>query len=191
MSSIRTVIILVVALAVFACSPSPRTIKVYEKDGIKFSHFSNWRVTEDSPVEGNPNARSIDLEGPNEALVIFICLPASSSQTIEEFAASIAEGRVKEIEESLTVGPIKPAKVTKGTSARISGQVGSQQQNGIKQSFNINLLGQDVPHEATFFAVGNGRYRVFIMTQVASEDARDAYPAFDLSLGSFLIKELD
>ena len=191
MSSIQIVILSVVALAAFACSPSPRTIKVYAKDGIQFSHFSNWTITKDSPIEGNPNARSINLEGPNDALVIFICLPASSSQTLEEFAASIAEGRVKGIEEKFRVGAIKPAEVSKGTSAAISGQIGGQQQNGIKQHFSISLLGQDLPHEATFFALGNGRYKVIIMTQVASENARDTHLAFDLTLGSFLIKELD
>ena len=191
MSRIRIVIISVVALAAFACSPSSRTIKVYEKDGIQFSHFSNWIITEDSPIEGNSNARSIHLEGPNEALVTFICLPASSSQTLEEFAAAVAQGRAKGIEEKLGLGPIKPAEVSKGTSAAIRSHVGGQQQNGIKQHFNINLLGLDVPHEATFFAIDNGRYKVIIMTQVASENAREAYPAFDLTLGSCWIKDLD
>lgn len=191
MNRIRIGIALVLSWAVLACSSSPRTIKSYDKNGIRFSHYSDWSVTDDAPIEGSPNARTIDLEGPNNALVAFICLPASSRQTLEMFAASIAERRVEVAEDKLSVGPIRTAEVSKGTSAAIRGQVSGQERDGISQHFSINMLGQEVPHEATFFAVSNGRYKVIIMTQVASEHARDAYPAFDLALDSFSIQNPD
>lgn len=187
MVRIRIGIVLVLSWAVLACSSSPRTIKSYDKDGIHFSHYSDWSVTDDAPIEGSPNARAIDLEGPNNALVAFICLPASSQQTLEMFAATVAERRAKLVED----GPIRPAEMSEGTSAAIRGQVSGQERDGILQHFSISMLGQEVPHEARFFAVSNGRYKVIIMTQVASEHARDAYPAFDLTLDSFSIQNPD
>lgn len=191
MDRLRIGIVLVLSCAAFACSPPPRTIKSYDKDGIRFSHFSDWSVTDDSPIEGNPNARSIVLKGPSEALVTFICLPASSQQTLEMFAASVAKRRAKLVEDNLSVGPIRPASASRGTSAAKRTRVGAQEQEGILQHFSVKLLGVEIPHEATFFTVSNARYKVMIMTQVASENTKDANPGFDLALGSFSLQNAD
>lgn len=122
--SIQRVAILVLTLAGLACSSTAPTIKQYEKDGVQFAYFSDWKVTGDAPIEDNPGARSIDLEGPNSAFVTFIFLPSSTEYTLEEFASSMAAPRANAIEHELSVGPVNLAKVSKRTSQATTGRVG-------------------------------------------------------------------
>lgn len=182
---LRAALVLMLAAVASACSPQARTLKTYEKDGIHFSHFSDWKVTQDTPLEGTPNSRSINIEGPDNALVTVICLPPATGTTIEQFAAAVAEQRAKAIEEMLSIGSIKAGKADTGTSAAVRGKVAGQEREGVLQHFNIRLLGQDVPHEARFFGVDGSQYEAILMAQVSSQDATETYPAFDLILGSF------
>jgi hypothetical protein len=184
---IRSAVILMLAAVASACSPQARTVKTYEKDGIHFSHFSDWKVTQDTPIEGTPNSRSINIEGPNSALVTVICLPPATGATVEQFAAAVAEQRVKAIEEMLSVGSIKAGNANIGTSSSVRGKVSGEERDGILQHFNVRLLGQDVPHEARFFGVEGSLYEAILMAQVSSQDATKTYPAFDLILGSFSV----
>jgi hypothetical protein len=182
---IRPALILMLAAVVSACSPQARTVKTYEKDGIHFSHFSDWKVTADEPLDGTPNSRSINIEGPNSALVTVICLPPATGATVEQFATAVAEQRAKAIEEMLSVGSIKAGKADTGTSSSVRGKVAGQEREGILQHFNVRLLGQDVPHEARFFGVDGTQYEAILMAQVSSQDATETYPAFDLIFESF------
>jgi hypothetical protein len=184
---IRPALILMLAALASACSPQAQTVKTYEKDGVHFSHFSDWKVTQDQPIEGSPNSRAINIEGPNSALVTVICLPPASGTTVEQFATAVAQQRAKAIEEMLSIGSIKAGKADTGTSSSVRGKVAGQERDGILQHFNIRLLGQDVPHEARFFGVDGSQYEAILMAQVSSQDATKTYPAFDLILGSFAV----
>jgi hypothetical protein len=185
---IRPALILMLAAVASACSPQARTVKIYEKDGIHFSHFSDWKVTQDKPLDGTPNSRSINVEGPNNAIVTVICLPPSTGTTVEQFAAAVAQERAKAIEKMLSIGSIKAGQANTGTTGSIRGQVAGQEREGILQHFNVQVLGQDVPHEARFFGVDGAQYEAILMAQVASQDATETYPAFDLILKSFAME---
>lgn len=184
-------LVLMLVLLGFACTSRPRTIKRYSKDGISFNHYSDWSVTKDEPIDDNPNSRAIDLEGPNDAIVIFICVPPQNEETVETFAAALADGRGKDAEESLRVGPIKPLGFSNGGSEPTIGRVGGGVRNGILQRFSIKLLGQEVPHQVKIFAVENNRFEVFIITQVATEDLHKTSPAFDLTLDSISMSDVE
>jgi hypothetical protein len=185
---IRPALILMLAAVASACSPQGRTVKTYEKDGIHFSHFSDWKVTQDTPIEGTPNSRSITIEGPGNALVTIICLPPAAGTTVEQFAAAVADQRAKAIEEMLSIGSLKAGNANTGTSSSVRGKVAGQEREGILQHFNIQLLGLDVPHEARFFGVDGSQYEALLMAQVSAQDATKTYPAFDLILGSFSVE---
>lgn len=161
----------------------PPTVEKYSKDGISFNHHSTWRVTEDEPLEDEPDTRTISVEGPNDAIVMFVCLPANGLVTVEDFAESLASNRAAELEK-MRVGSVKPAEITDTTSGPTSGRVSGKVQQGILQRFSIKMLGQLVPHEARIFAVENERLKVFIMAQVNTEDLGDTTPAFELILDS-------
>lgn len=179
----RVILLSVLILSLLGCGHlfKPPTEQRYAKEGISFTHHSNWRVTEDAPPEDDPSARTINVEGPNEAIVMFIFVPPESDVTAESFAAGVARDRFELLKE-VKIGPIKPAELTDTKSEPVTSRIGGRVQNGVLQRFSIKMLGQLVPHEARFFMVENERVKVVIMTQVATEDVRDTAPEFDLIL---------
>lgn len=180
----RAGLLLMLALANFACSPTPATLVQYKKNGVSFSHYSDWKVTEDAIIADTNGSRSIDLEGPQDSIVMIILMPASTDMTLDSYAAGMAQQRAQ----ALTVGPFTAAKISAATSRTTSALVGGAKQPGIQQTFSINLLGETVPHEATFFSVADEHAKVFIITQVATEDAKRVAQGFAATLASFAFK---
>ena len=181
--------VLILSLLGCGCLSRPRTEQRYAKEGISFTHYSDWDVTEEEPAEDDPGGRTINVEGPNEAIVMFIFMPPESGVTLEVFAAAMAKGRLEQLKE-MKIGPIKAEQVGKTTSEPVTGRIGGRVQDGILQRFSIKVLGEVVPHEARIFTVENERASVFIMTQVATEDLRDTTPAFDLILNTVSLSAL-
>lgn len=187
MRRLSRLIVLLMIVAALSCATQPRTIKHYSKDGISFSHYSDWTISKDASDEDDPNSRSIELDGPDEALVMFICLPPSmSSVTAADFADSMDAGRQELVNEKYKVGIIKPFDVSETKSSPIVETIGGKELDGVVQRFSVKVLGQDVPHESRVYAMDSPRYRIFIVTQVAVEDLTRATPAFNLTLNSFL-----
>lgn len=188
MQRLHPICALLIAVAALACGTQPRTIKHYSKDGISFSHYSDWKITEDKPLDGEPDTRSIHLEGPDDTLVMFTCLLPTNSVTAADFAAALDQNR-QQMKEDYTAGSIKPIDVTPAKSERTVGRVGSQACDGVIQRFSIKILGQDVPHESRIYMVKTARYDVFAVTQAADEDIPSATGAFNLILNSFVVAE--
>src|SRR5262249_46495080 len=107
--------------ACVACSRP--VIKQYQKDGVQFSYYSNWKIVKDAPIAGKPDVRSIQIEGPSNALISLICEPPASKQSLEQFADAVATRRGAAIEAKLSVGGIQTAQVSKGTSNPTTGKV--------------------------------------------------------------------
>jgi len=170
-----------------ACTPKPVTVQTHEKDGLQFSYNSDWSVTEDAPIEGAPDKRSIQIEGPDSALVCMICLPTTNPKTLETFAGTIAGNRAKAMDKKMSVGSLQVANVNVGTSEATTGNVSGHQEKGIHQHFSINMLGNEIPHDATFFSIQGTKYKVMIMTQVAEENSEASRPAINLILNSLKI----
>jgi hypothetical protein len=184
-TAFRTGLLLLLALATCACSPTPATLIQYKKDGVIFAHFSDWKVTGDAIIADSNGARSIDLEGPHDAIVMMILMPPSTEMTLDSYAADMGQQRAQ----TLSVGSFKAAKISAVTSSRAtSALIGGAKHPGIQQTFTIDLLGQTVPHEATFFTVADEHARLFIITQVATEDARRVAQGFAATLASFTFK---
>src|SRR5262245_56164831 len=89
----------VVLLAALCTSCSPPVAKQYQKDGVQFSYYSNWKVVKDSPIDGKPDIRAIHIEGPNHAVVSLICEPSWSQQSLQQFAEGVARRRGSAIQE--------------------------------------------------------------------------------------------
>lgn len=168
-----------------ACSSGTPALVTYEKDGVSFVHFADWKVTDDTIIEETTRSRTLTLEGPSEALVSFVLLPSSADLQLEAFASSIARARGSAIRESLSIGAFSPAEVSASSSQAASAEVGGQQRSGIQQHYSITLLGQEVPHEARFFLVPGPAMTAIIMTQVASEHAKQIASGFSVTLSSF------
>lgn len=178
-------LLLLIAFINFACTSEKPTLVAYEKSGVSFSHFSNWKVTSDTSSQEGVGFRLIDLEGPDEALLSVVLLPASTTLTLDAFAASVANERANVVKENLSIGSFTAARISPASSQAISSEVGGQQRNGIQQRFSVHLLGQEVPHEARFFLISDQHQKAFIMAQVASQHLDRITPDFSATLGSF------
>jgi hypothetical protein len=179
---------LALAATCMGCSPRAHTVQHYQKDGVQFAYYSDWKVVKDAPVSGNAQARAINIDGPNHAVVVLICEPPSDAHTLAGFAAAVAEKRGAGIEAKLSVGSIKTADVSKTVSEPTSGRVAGQERPGILQHFSVDLLGVQVPHVVSFYMVPGARYKVLVMSQAAVIDSEATHPGADLILSTLAIE---
>lgn len=150
----------------------------YSKDGVSFEHPAEWKVTEDVVAQDESRLRSIDIEGPDEAVVTLMFSPFLANQDIQQFAATAAKNRADAARAStaqqVRMGPV--------TASPISRQVAGAENKGVSQRFVVKMAGQDLPHEARFFKAALGATTVIVMTQVADESAKAAEPGFVMAL---------
>jgi len=149
-------VLVVLSIGVSACARRPVTVETYERGGLRFSHFSNWRIDQDKANQGAAGARILQLQGPGHALVRIIVVPALSAVTAESFAASVSQGR---------------------TSAPATARFAGREVRGVRQTFDLVLLGQHLPHEATFYMLQTDTHKLVIMSQVARESLEATRPA--------------
>jgi hypothetical protein len=168
------------------CKPNP-VAQQYQKDGVQFTYYSDWKIAKDAPAKGNANVRAIHIEGPHNAVVSLICEPVLSPQSLEEFAAAVAERRGAAIESKLSVGSLKTATVSKGTSEPNLGNVAGRQRPGIFQRFSVDMLGTQVLHEARFYTVEGSKDKIMVMAQVAVNNIEETRQGFDLILTSLSV----
>jgi hypothetical protein len=173
-------LVALVALAFGLIACRPRTVEVYQKDGLRFSHHSDWKIEKDNPLAGAPGTRMITVEGPDSTLLLLLLFPASSTVDLAHFAENVASKRVDAIEKKLSVGSIKDGQATSGTSQEVRVRIAGQETKGIRQDFTLKLLGHPVPHQAFFYLVRGGNSKVVIMTQAATENLNAAQPSWQL-----------
>lgn len=187
----NSVLVALLTLSGLACSPTAPTVERYDGREVQFSYLSNWKVTGDSPIDGNPQSRSIDLEGPNDALVTLVMGPSSSEQTLEGYASALSRARAEEFERINSAGSVGSATISEVTSQATTANVGGQQIVGVLQKFSTTVSGQKVPRQVTIFLMSSRKWKVFVTTSVASEDLKRAMPGFEVTLNSLSIKEAD
>lgn len=171
---------LLAALAQQSALAAPNVL--YSKDGLSFEHPAGWKVTEDSVAQDETRLRSIDLEGPDDAVVTFNISPYLQGQNIEGFAATIAKSRGESEKSDGAIA--QQLRYSPATTAPITRTVAGRENKGVSQRFVISLLGQKLPHEARFFKANLGGTTAIVMTQVAEEYAKATESGFALVLGT-------
>lgn len=116
--------------------------KVYEKNGLSFSHPNNWQITEDSILEDE--GRLVNIEDSDNTLFIITLLKPGHTINLSEYAEDFIKGMASEI-------PI--GKISKVKTGEASRTINNQQYTGIRKNFSIVLLGEDVPHTTDFFLI--------------------------------------
>jgi hypothetical protein len=169
-------VLAVLSASFSACSKPPVTVETYDKDGVRFSHFSDWKIDKDEPIAGAPGTRIIHVEGPDNALVSLLWLPVASAVTVESFAASVAEGRAQAVEKK--VGDFKALQESGGASEPATAKIAGREVRGVRQTFDVVLLGNHVPHEASFYMLQTDTHKVMIMAQVSRESLEATRPAW-------------
>lgn len=170
------------ALWLAAAGPAQAAPPVaYSKDGVTFELPAGWTVAEDTVAQDGTRLRSIDIEGPGEAIVSFMLSPFLAGQDIEKFAATAARNRA---EAAARASATPQARMGPVTTTAITRQVAGTPQQGVSQRFVVSLLGQDLPHEARFFKAALAGTTVIVMTQVSDDSAKAAEPGFAMALGT-------
>jgi len=156
-------------LPLAACSSS-RAVKTYHKNGLRFSYPSDWFVTTDMRLPGNAGVREVVINGPDHALLLLFCFPEATHVTLESFAASAAKGRDGVVKKKLGGAPFTARAVT----ARIAGQ----ESPGIEQAFDLEILGQTLPHQASYYLVHVAGFKVVVGAQAAQQHLATAQPSW-------------
>lgn len=172
-------VLTVFALTALSRAHAEQTV-TYSKDGVSFEHPVGWKVTEDVVAQDETRMRSIDLEGPNEAVVTLMFSPFFSGQDVEKFAAAAARNRA----DAARANTAQQARMGPVTATPITRQVAGKENKGVSQRFVVSMLGQNLPHEARFFKAALDGTTAILMTQVADEDAKAAEPGFAMALST-------
>ncbi|MDJ0986748.1 MAG: hypothetical protein QNJ26_14495 [Desulfobacterales bacterium] len=149
---------------------------MYDHHSIRFSYPANWQVTED--VE-QPGFRYLFVETPGDAIFIAQIYSEQYALTLDEFAESFSESTKQEV-------PI--GKIEENVFFEAEKETTSGMQIGIKENFNIVLLGEKVPHTREYFSINTIDKRAFLISQAAAEDWIKVEPGFDLIFSSFVVE---
>lgn len=149
--------VLVTLLLTLAACSAPRTVKTYDKSGIRFSYLSDWMVTTDMLLPRDARVRQVMLNGPEHSLLMLLLLPEATNVNLESFAASAAKGRSGVVKHEAGTPPVTFRPVT----AKIAGK----DTPGLQQSFDMELLGQTIPHQVSYYLVNAVGLKVVITAQ--------------------------
>lgn len=184
--AVRMGVLTLLTATTLACTARPPTITTYDKQGVSFQHHSNWKVVEDAELAEGSGVRFINLEGPNDAILMLTVMPSPVDQTLEQYATTMASEFAAAIAET-AIGPIRPATASPNGSSALSARVGGADQTGISHTYTVSVLGVKVPHVANFFQLVGPKTTTFIVTQVATEDAEKTAPGMAVTLDSLRV----
>lgn len=174
-------LLLAATLAWLALPAQAAPPKAYSKNGISFQHPATWKVMTDETEKDGAGMRSIDLEGPGDAIISLMFIPFLSGQNIETLATRAAEHRAQmDKGAAAKEGPdrITPTGLTSSATTR---RVGGKEIKGVLQRFGYTSEGETVQLEARFFSMDFGdASSANLMTQSMAEDARQVDAALGL-----------
>ena len=149
---------------------------MYDHQSIRFSYPANWKVTEDV---AQPGFRYLFVETPGDAIFIAQIYSEQNALTLDEFAESFSESTKQEV-------PI--GKIEENAFFEAEKETASGFQPGIRENFNMVLLGEKIPHTREYFSINATDKRAFLISQSATEDWIKVEPGFDLIFSSFVVE---
>jgi hypothetical protein len=181
----RALLLLVGVVFLVACERAADIGKPndYAKAGMRFSYPVNWKVDEDTEDSG---VRHLVIESSGDAIFVVHVFPREVAFPLQDYAQGISD----EVSANLPVG-----KQVKSRFKDVRKDVQGVAFDAIEEQFELEILGQSVPHERWYYrkegAGGKeGQDRVVMMFhQVASEDLDKVKPGFDLILRSLTLQE--
>jgi opacity protein-like surface antigen len=165
-----------------AAPDKPVPHQAYSQAGVGFQHPAGWKVTADTAGQEGGSLRSIDLEGPEEAIINLMFMPTLSGQDIETFAARAAQHRAEMDKAQAAQHAADGMAPTPLTTSRITRRVGGKAVKGVQHRFGYTSGGDTVQLEARFYTLDFGKASVIIMTQSFAEDARLMDTALGLAM---------
>ena len=162
---LKIVSLLVLLAATAGCSRRQVVPAKYEKDGLSFTYFSDWRIKEDKLV-ADGKARVITIEGPEHGVMTVSRLSAGNAISIDEYAHILEEKRSEVVKRQF--GGVLPISTERTHTETTVGRIAGETRSGLTQVFSVRLLGIDVPHMANLFMVEQGGRKWIFMAQAPS-----------------------
>lgn len=144
--------------------------KRYDKNGIRFEHAGNWRISEELKEEGT--FRSVTIETQGDAIVIVQVFESAAVLPLKEYAELFS----REAAKAMSVGKALPS-----TFTPLEPKDGWQR---LSEAFSVRVVGVDVPHTRRIHGRDIGMRRCYVLCQVADEDLKDVEAGFEQVLRS-------
>jgi hypothetical protein len=162
---LKVLVFLVLLTAAAGCVRRQAVPTKYEKDGLSFTYFSDWRIKADKLVaEGQ--ARVLTIEGPENAVMTVSRLSAGNTISIDEYAQILEEKRSEAVKREF--GGVLPISTERTHTEPTVGRVAGETRSGLTQVFSVRLLGIDVPHMTNLFMVEQSGRKWIFMAQAPS-----------------------
>ena len=156
-------------LPLAACFPS-KAVKTYDKNGLHFSYLPGWMVTTDLLLRRGVKVREVMLNGPEHSLLLLFCFPEAAEVSLESFAANAAKGRDDVVKKQAGGAPF--------TARAVTAKIAGQESPGIEQTFDLELLGQTLPHQASYYLVHVPGFKVIVGAQAAQRHLATVRPGW-------------
>lgn len=157
--------------------------KTYSKAGVSFQYPANWKVALDEVEKDGAGMRSIDLEGPDDAIINLMFIPFLSGQKIDVLAARAAEHREEMVQRETAQDAADKITATPLTSTPISRRVAGKEIKGVLQRFGYTSEGESVQLQARFYTMDfGGASSVNIMTHSMAQEAKALEAALGLAM---------
>ena len=130
-----------------------------------FDYPKNWAIAEDSLT---PELHNLFIETPGDALVILQSFPSGGTPTLTTFSHEFSNSVVIET----FIGEF--------STSTFSNIIDKDGCNIIEEDFNINLLGESIPHKRIYGTKEVGNRKIFLILQVAAEDYSKVEAGFQL-----------
>lgn len=157
-------------LVVTACDRFKPAVKQnYSKDGLAFTHFSDWKITEDKTTkEAVGDVRFISIEGPHDSILMISRFPSEAEVTLESYVELLQSGMQQETQNM--TGGVNVFKVDDGNLSPVEARIAGETRRGLAREFDIKVLNLPVPHRAETFFAENENEKWFLVAQSSKED---------------------
>lgn len=148
----------------------------YEKQNIRFSYPSNWKVTEDVEQE---DIRYLFVESPGDAIFLVQIYSKQDAVSLREFSEWFS-AQAKQETSIVNIGNSSFSATEKII------EIGRKK--GIKEAFSMTLLGEHIPHIREYYLIDTNNKVAFLISQTAREDLSKVEAGFNLILSSFVVE---
>jgi len=162
----------------------------YNKGAVALRYPGNWKITEDKTEKSTGvKIHYLNVESPDNGIFLIVVFSKPIPLTVQQWHQNLASARGRHVEDMTRVGGKEFGKAKQGKTTEIVATIGGKKTPGVREKFNMTLLGEAVPHITEVFRVSNKARTAYLQTQAPEEDWAKERPGFNLVLSSFRLSE--
>jgi hypothetical protein len=162
----------------------------YRDADLAFNYPPGWSISVKTVGPGTTD-HVVFAHGPDNAVLVLMCMPAGSVKSLRDFADSFAKKRDEKVEQHGRIGShsfFNPGPSTLEASREL---VAGTEVDGFRQTFSLSILGIAIPFESHFSMISNTRLTLVIVTQSSIQHRAQVQTSFAAMLGSLRLLPAD